>query len=321
MNVEDYTFRFDESNGRTTLLLPNNVDTDIIAQFFAIKGVFTVVNENNEILLNNSHIENAKVGYNTTETGTAIYLSIQFNKEGSQILKDITNTYIKTTDEEGNEQTKKVDFKVDDTAILSTYFEDEIANGIIQFSMGESTSSEDIENYLKEASNLAMLLNTGALPINYSIENMYYIASNITEDMLYIPAIIVAILILIGLVVLIIKYKLKGTYASISFIGFIALLLLALRCFNVVININGIVALLFAILLNYIFTVYLLSSYKKENNKILTRGIYILIPAMIMSVILCFAKWLPLNSFGMVIFWGILLIIIYNLTITKKLIK
>ena len=45
------------------------------------------------------------------------------------------------------------------------------------------------------------------------------------------------------------------------------------------------------------------------------------IPIAILSVVFCFIKWIPASSFGMVMFWGIALIIIYNLLITKNLLK
>ncbi|MGN1269604.1 MAG: hypothetical protein ACI4UU_01875 [Clostridia bacterium] len=321
MSVTDYTLRFDEKSGKAVLQLPANSDTSLIAQYTAIKGEFTVVNEDNEILLNNSHLKKAQVGYTNTESGTVIYLNIQFNKEGTQILKDITNTYIKTTDEEGNEQTKKVTFKMDDTTILTTYFEEEIANGTVQFSMGATTSNKELNEYIRETSNLAMLLNTGNLPISYTIEDMYYMMSDITEEMFLIPTIIVGALIIIGIIFLIVKYKKNGLLASVCFIGYIAALLLILRYTNVVINLTGIAGIIVSILLNYVFTVYLLNSYKKEESKILVQALFVLIPATIISVILSFAKWLNIYSFGMVTFWGILIAIIYNFIITKNLIE
>ena len=266
-------------------------------------------------------MKEAKVGYSNTESGTVIYLNVQFNKEGTQILKDITNTYIKTTDEEGNEETKEVSFKIDDTIILTTYFEEEITNGAVQFSMGATNSTEELNEYIKETSILAILLNTGELPITYTIEDMYYMMSDITVETFLIPTIIIGIIIIIAIIFLIAKYKKNGLLATICFIGYIATLLLIIRYTNVIINLTGIAGIIISILLNYIFTVYLLNSYRKEDNKIITQALCILIPAIIISVILSFAKWLNIYSFGMVTFWGILVTIIYNFIITKKLIE
>ena len=72
---------------------------------------------------------------------------------------------------------------------------------------------------------------------------------------------------------------------------------------------------------------YLLNTKDKEKievaidfQKALTRMLFVLLPLIIMTVILCFANWLPLYSFGMVMFWGIITLLIYNIVITRTLI-
>ena len=46
-----------------------------------------------------------------------------------------------------------------------------------------------------------------------------------------------------------------------------------------------------------------------------------IIPIAILAITFCFMGWIPTSSFGMVMFWGITLIIIYNLLVTKNLLK
>ena len=331
MNVASYTIRFDNTTGKAIIQLPENSNTDIIAQYTAIKGVFTVEDEEGNVLLDNSHLEKAQVGYGSTTSGTTIYLTIQFNKEGTQILKDITNTYVKTTDEDGNETTKTISLKVDDTTLLNTYFESEISNGMLQLSMGQaSTSTDDLNSYLQEASNLAVLLNTGANPLTYTIEENRYVLSDITPDMFFIPAIVVLALIGIGMIFFIIRYRKNGLLTAISFIGFIAVLLLVLRLANVMITLEGIIGILIGIVLNYIFCFYLLHLLKHNPKTIqdasnnfkeaLLKTLFILVPVSITCIVLCFSGWLPIYSFGMVMFWSILISVLYNLIITRTLI-
>ena len=326
MGVSDYTIRADETNGTVYVELPENADTDLICSYLAIPGKFTVTNDDGEVLLDGTHIKKAQVGYSYVDSGTAIYLNIELNKEGTQIFKDITNTYVKTTDEEENDTTKNISLNIDDTTLLTTYFESEISNGIIQMSIGSaSTDNDSIQGYLQEASNLAVLLNTGDLPLVYNIEENMYVMSDITEDMFYIPAIILLIIILIGIIFLIIKYRKDGFLASIALIGYIATLLLVLRYTNVVLTMEGIVAIVISIVLDYIFTVYLLNLIKKDETsslfkEALIKTIFIIIPVLITAVVLCFATWLPIFSFGMVTFWGLLAIVLYNLIITRTLI-
>lgn len=332
MQVTDYTIRLDETDGKAIIQLPENSDTDMIAQYTAIKGTFQVVGEGNNVLLTNNNIENAQWGYNTDKNGTTVYLMIKFNKEGTEILKNITNTYIKTLDEEGKEQTKTVTFKIDDSTLLSTYFDQEISNGVIQFSIGQATNSDnDLSSYVKEASTLAVLLNTGSLPLTYTIEENRYVMSDITEDMLIIPATVVLVIWAIGILYLIIRYGKNGLLGVFSFIGYIAILLLIIRYTNVIITLEGIFGIVITIIINYIFIVYLLHLLKnkeiqtiEEKAKAFKEGfvktLLILIPVVITFLVLCFSGWSPIVSFGMIMFWGTLISILYNLIITRFLV-
>ena len=45
------------------------------------------------------------------------------------------------------------------------------------------------------------------------------------------------------------------------------------------------------------------------------------IPICIAIIVFCFAGWAPISSFGMVTFWGIVLIAVYNLVITNLLFR
>ena len=46
-----------------------------------------------------------------------------------------------------------------------------------------------------------------------------------------------------------------------------------------------------------------------------------IIPIAIATITFCFAKWTSIGSFGMVMFWGISLIAIYNFAIVGSLLK
>ena len=46
-----------------------------------------------------------------------------------------------------------------------------------------------------------------------------------------------------------------------------------------------------------------------------------IIPICIVVIAFCFVGWAPISSFGMVMFWGILLIAIYNILVTNSLLK
>ena len=121
-----------------------------------------------------------------------------------------------------------------------------------------------------------------------------------------------------ALLIIIIKYKGKGILASLSYIGFIATFLLLIRYTNVILSIEGIIAIGLVGILNYIFVKRLLKN--TDIKEVYKKSILEILPVIIFVITSCFMKWLPIISFGMVMFWGISLIAVYNILITNSLI-
>ena len=82
-------------------------------------------------------------------------------------------------------------------------------------------------------------------------------------------------------------------------------------------------------IINYILLIYILqqlkktektrTEYKTAYNKSMLSMILVLIPTLIIGIASCFALWLPAYSFGTIIFWGILIMALYNAWITRLL--
>lgn len=322
--IDYYTIKQNEETGKIELKLPENANTDMVLKYVAIKGDFTIVDDQDNVLMDNSYIKEANVGYSSTGSGVTVYLTIQFDKQGTEKLKEISNTFIKTTDEEGNDTTKKIKVKIDDSEMLNTYFTEEISNGMIQLSFGTATGNS-LATYAQEAKNLETLLNAGNLPIVYEADENHYVLSDINKDMLFIPAIVIMSLLVIGIIILIVKYKVKGLLGAISIIGYIATFLIIVRLTNVVITLEGVAGIITSIILEYISIMYALNKMKENTdltcNQCFTKFLPILVPIAISTVILCFVKWLPIYSFGMTMFWGIILVIVYNHVVTKLLVS
>ena len=129
----------------------------------------------------------------------------------------------------------------------------------------------------------------------------------------------IAVLILIALVILVIKYKMPAILAGISYIGFIALYLLVLRYANVVISLEGIAGILIILILNYLLMQKLLS--KSSTMEAFKEIAIQSIPVVAVIIAFSFIKWTNIASFGMTMFWGLLLTIIYNFVVTKALLE
>lgn len=355
MDVQNYTIKLNEQTGDIILELTEDENTDSIISNVGTAGKFEIVDtQTNEVLMTNKDIKLANVMYGsgsstgTTSSGTTVYLNIEFTKEGKQKLEEISNKYIKsedtgtdenTTENETSENTtdettseKTITMKIDDEEIMSTSFDEPIRTGKLQLSVGRATTDQDtLQDSIAKASSMATVLDTGNLPLKYEVNGNEYVLSDITENQLQIVQYALIGIVAIGLIVLIIRYKSNGLLGAISYVGLAALFVLIIRYTNVVLSIEGIFAIAIILLLNYIFVNKLLAKLKqnevkKENVKQAIKETYKeffikIIPICIMVITFCFIKWIPISSFGMVMFWGIALIAIYHISITNSLLR
>ena len=337
LNVQEYNIAVNENNGEITIEIPEDTTTDTVVSNLTTIGKFEIIdNETNEVLLNNDNIKSSDVLYNTTSSGTTIYLEIAFDKEGKEKLEEISKTYVKqennTTETSGTQ--KQLTMKIDNETIMTTSFDEPITTGKIQLSVGKaSTSSETIQQYATQAKNIATVLDSGNLVIKYNIEKNQYILSDIEKEDLVKIEIAVAIVILVGIIALIVKYRVRGILAGIAYVGLTAIYMLLVRYTNVIISLESIFGIITVLLLDYLFTHILLENINKTEKedieniinkstvKTYKQFFMKIVPICIMVIAFCFIKWVPISSFGMIAFWGILLIAAYNAVVTRTLLK
>lgn len=329
LNASEYIIRMNENNGDLTVYLPEDDMTDVTSQFIYSKGEFTVEDEDGQVLMDNSNLKDVRVGYSTTTTGTSVYLSFEFNEDSVEKLKEISNTYVESEDEEGNDTSKQVLLKVDGSTLIQTTFDEEISNGVLPLTLGTATDNETLNQYIESASNIAILVNNGPLPLEYTVEQNRFIKSDITLESLKIPAIVAGAILVIALLFLCIKYKKLGVLSAIAFIGYLAVVLIVIRVTNLVLTVEGMCGVVIAAILGFAFMVYLVHmlskqekekvQYRKTYNKSMLSMFMSLIPTLVIGIVLVFASWLPAYSFGTIIFWSILILLLYNVSITRVL--
>lgn len=330
IGVQDHNIRLNEENGKIVIEIEDGEVADAASVYASQKAHFSIIDEKTEeVLMDNSYIEAVDARYATNQTsdayGTNVFLNIKFNEDGAKRLEEISNVYVKSTDEEGNDTTKKINIQVDGQVLITTYFTEKIKNGTIQLTVGNtSTDSEELQEYLTNANYMAALLNNGELPINYITDSDQYISANVKLDS-------IALYILIALITLIFilmvaKYKGSGIIGFISVIGYVAVLLLTLRYTDVIITLEGIVGIIFATILDMVFVKALLKEMKKEKNikEIIKENyikyfVYIIPVSIIMAVTFSFIEVATIASLGMTTFWGIILIALYNIVITRTM--
>ena len=210
---------------------------------------------------------------------------------------------------------------------MTTSFDQPIKTGKLELSVGtSSTDSDKIQTYVKKAKSIATELNNGKLPMQYDVTGNEYIISDIETDLIQKISIGIIAVIAILAICIIIKYKLNGFISIFTTSGFIALFLILIRYANVKISLEGIFAIAIIVIINYLLVWKLLENSKGEEiaekmQKTYANFILRIMPISIMAITFCFINWIPISSFGMVMFWGIVLLLIYNWIITVPVLK
>lgn len=382
LGVKEYEVRENSENGEIYISIPENEYTDdIISQTTAI-GDFKITDseDSEKVLIPGEQVKEAKVGIATQNGSPVVFLNIQFDKEGTKKLQEVSKNYTGDTEQdeakqadennelkgaetetenaqeksnineendtkaadEGNQEnkdnadttkttsanSKKVNLVLDGENLLTTYFSEEIKNGLLQLSMGNSNSStsttnEDLQKYLNQASNLAVLMQTEKLPITVVQDKNLYMQSEYNNDVIRNFIIIAIVLIAVSVIYAIVKYKKDGLVLMLSQIGFIALLLIVIRYANVVLSLTGVLSIILSYIMSYIFLIKILKTNKTKEkvfHKVVYEYLTIYVPALIISIVFSFVKYLPIASFGMVMFYAIMLMILYHGIITRKIV-
>ena len=275
-----------------------------------------------------TEIENAKKASESesTKTESTNEESTESTEKTEEQNTESTETQSTTEETSSNSETTKKTAKlyVNDT----TYDVSKIEKGKITVKIGSSsTNTTSVNNNISKAAEIAMLENAGKLPADYEVDTNRYEYSSITQkEIIYFAIVVIAILV-ITLLVYCVIYKKSGILASISFVGFVASFSLLIRYTNVAISIEGISAIIIVMIINLIINREILSKTKKMNLvneavKSTYKNIYLkLIPVGILTIVFCLSKWESLSSFGMIMFWGLVLTAIYNVIVTRTLLN
>lgn len=353
LNVNVYSITIDKNTGDIYLQIPENDDTDNIVSSLTTVGKFEIIDsQTQEVLMDNKDIKLANVMYGSgsttgkTSSGTSVYLNIEFTEEGAKKLEDISSKYTSiatgeeneissesTTDNSEEDKNKKeITMMVDDTEIMSTSFDETLRTGKLQLSIGSSTTeTKTLEGYVNQANNMAVVLDTGKMELQYEVDENQYILSDTTNEELDIIEYTALGIVIIAMIILVIRYKINGLLGAISYVGLISIFLLLIRYANVALSIQGVLGIGIVMVLSYIFINKILYKIKEEKTEELDltkklKEVYseffvAIIPICIASITFSLINWAPISSLGMVMFWGIVLIAIYNIIITNNLLK
>ena len=276
------------------------------------------------------------VASNTTDTNSTDANTTTENTTANESTDNTTNTEntAGTDDSSTTSEPKEVTLRIDDTEMMTTSFDEPMRTGKMQLTVGTSTTdTSTLNDNLNRASNIAAIIGEGNLPIEYDVTSNEYILTDITEQQVLYVLIAILIIAILGILVWIFSFKLMGLLSGFAYIGLVAIYLLIIRYTNVAISLEGAYGILVILILNYIFINMLLKKIKNQSKKPTKEEVNLaeketfkeffikIVPICIAIIVFCFVQWTPISSFGMVMFWGIALIAIYNYIVTDSLLK
>lgn len=328
-NIADFNIELDEKTGQIKLQIPENESADEIEYLIKNTGSLILLDsETFEVVFDNSYFDKAEVMRSQGDIETGIFLQLSFNEEGTKRINELADIYKTTTEEQTDEtgETKQVEKSksvwviLNDSFLGATVLPNIVYDGKIILTFAASSDTKELNEAVKSASQQAVLLNSGTTPLQYEYSDEV-VETNITTQsiLLYLPAI--GMVFLLAYAYLIIKFKAKG-FISIYFqVGYLAVLLLLLRLTSVTITMEGMAAIIISLILDYIFTYITLTNlntevegmYKKSNLQFLFNSL----PIYIIALVFTYGKLTYINSFGMTLFWGIIMVYLYNYVFTK----
>ena len=328
-NITDFNIELDEKTGQIKLQIPENESADEIEYLIKNTGSLILLDsETFEVVFDNSYFDKAEVMRSQGDIETGIFLQLSFNEEGTKRINELADIYKTTTKEQTDEtgETKQVEKSktvwviLNDSFLGATVLPNIVYDGKIILTFAASSDTKELNEAVKSASQQAVLLNSGTTPLQYEYSDEV-VETNITTQtiLLYLSAI--GMVFLLAYAYLIIKFKAKG-FISIYFqVGYLAVLLLLLRLTSVTITMEGMAAIIISLILDYIFTYITLTNlntevegmYKKSNLQFLFNSL----PIYVIALVFTYGKLTYISSFGMTLFWGIIMVYLYNYVFTK----
>lgn len=330
LNIPEYNLTLNEENGQINIEIPENGEADWIEQVINTPGSLIFIDTSDfQVVFNNEYIKKSEVVTRQGDMEVGIFLQIELTEEGINKIKELSEPIkVEQKEEEGEEaensnteettKTREVFVLLNGMSLGTTEITNIIYDNKILIPFAVSQNNGEINAAIQETQEQSIILNAGITPINYEFTKETRQSPITLENVLtsiYGLGIIVAILILY----MVIRFRAKGFISVYFQIGFFATLLLTIRLTNVMLPIEGIVGIAVAVILNFMFNHIMLENgngkgmYAETNLQYLFKTL----PIFILSIVFTFSAKADIASFGMTIFWGIMITYIYNFIFSR----
>ena len=318
MGAEEYDVRLDEETGKIMIEVPSTMNSSYFSDIVSTGKIQVLNQSSNEVVIESNGFKKATTRIDTANYSTPyVLLNIKFTNDAKNKLKTANTNY---TNSEGNESEATFAITLDGTTLYSdtaTSFVESTKDGELELVLGQNADAKESEEYYDRSLALVSIINNGEVPVKYEQELIEVVSSNINIKTIIIISIIIGALMMLFALY---KFKVKAILPVLSLVGLVATILLTLRYTNVKITLFSILGIAIITIANYILIMKTLGNEKtfKQNFAEISN---MLVPTMILAIVFCCAPYLQLASLGMSIFWGLIVMIIYDAIITRILIN
>ena len=325
MQSEEFEIRLDESNGKLVIEVPESMDSTFISEVVS-KGKVEIKNiSTNEVIADGNVFKDASAALEEATyssgmqqiTKKVVVLNMKLTKDGKKKIQEASTTYKDSNDVETE---AKFAIYIDGSKLYddnASSFVDSAESGSFKLYMGQNEQGEELDKDYQSALAITAIIKCGEIPVEYEIDTIELVSSSLNVKSIVIVSIVVGILMIVFAMY---KFKLNGVLPVISLVGMVATILLVLRYTNVKITLFTILALAIVTLANYIVVLRTLNNKKSFKDNFM-RAINMLVPCIIVAIVFCCSPYIQLASFGMTIFWGLIVMCIYNLAIVRVFIE
>lgn len=327
LKIPEYIVSLNENNGEITIRIPEDSEADNTESLIKKPGSLIFIDLSTfEVVFSSEYVKSSEVVARQGNMESAVFLQIKLTEEGVNKLKELSQIYKETTEEvtkedgtKENQVTKKEVFiLLNGMSLGTTILENIVYDNTIMIPFAVSNNNSELQAAVNDATIESIILESGVTPLTYTYTNEVVPTDMTLENALYCLGAILVVFVVLYMFI-IIRFKAKGFISMYFQIGFFAVLLLIVRFTNVKLTMEGIAGLIIAVILNYVFNYIMLKNIKEPNmySKTNMSFLFYTLPIFIIAIIFTFSAKASLASFGMTMFWGVIMTYIYNFIFSK----
>lgn len=263
VNIFDYIVRTDAQTSQIYIEIPTNTNDTSVDPLEAVKGLDKTAkvefrDSDGNVLLSGDDIKSAKYSDEAVDsTGLpSPHVVLTFSDEGSTKFADATEALVG----------KVMGIYLDDEVISEPVVNSKIESTTAIITMGNANSYAERK---ESAQNLAILIDSGALPFSLSVISKEYVGPYIGQQALEVSIYAAIVALALVFVIMLVVYKAQGLAADLALVAYVSIILLVLSTTGISLTLPGIAGIILSIGMAVDANVIIFERFKEENkNKV-----------------------------------------------------